>query len=70
MWDIEESVVVGTNLRAWDGRPPRRFAAGRQCGDPDCDTYLSIYNDSDFCSVHHVESKRHMRGRPVRPHRR
>lgn len=33
-------------------RPPRRFAAGRLCAEHDCGTRLSIYNKSDYCSLH------------------
>ena len=34
-------------------RPPRRFATGRLCAESSCGTRLSIYNDSEYCSLHH-----------------
>ena len=33
-------------------RPPRRFAPERVCGNNDCGTLLSIYNDGCFCTLH------------------
>ena len=33
-------------------RPPRRFAPGRVCGNDNCGTQLSIYNDGYFCTLH------------------
>ena len=34
------------------GRPSRTFARGRVCSEPGCETKLSIYNGSGYCSVH------------------
>ena len=42
-------------------RPPRRFTTGRQCAEPDCATRLSVYNESDYCSLHRVGVKPRMR---------
>ena len=47
-------------------RPPRRFASRRLCAHVDCETRLSIYNDSEYCSLHHIEVKPRIRGRKVR----
>ncbi|MFO7300458.1 MAG: hypothetical protein DIU67_009745 [Actinomycetes bacterium] len=33
-------------------RPSRRFAAGRVCAKPGCDTKLSQYNKADYCHAH------------------
>ncbi len=37
-------------------RPPRKFSPGRVCAETDCATRLSIYNESDYCSLHKVEA--------------
>jgi hypothetical protein len=47
-------------------RPPRRFVSGRLCAEFGCDTQLSIYNDSEYCSLHHLGVKPRIRGRKVR----
>ena len=44
-------------------RPPRRFAPGRHCAEPGCVTQLSIYNGSDYCSLHAVKVAPRVRGR-------
>jgi len=44
-------------------RPPRRFPPGRLCGEAGCATRLSIYNESDFCSLHRVDAKPRLRGK-------
>jgi len=46
-------------------RPPRRFAPGRRCAEPECATRLSIYNESDYCSVHSVGVEPRRRGKRV-----
>lgn len=33
-------------------RPSRRFATGRTCAKPGCETKLSQYNKAEFCHVH------------------
>jgi len=47
-------------------RPPRRFAPGRMCAEADCDTHLSIYNESDYCSRHHLGVKPRIGGKQVK----
>jgi hypothetical protein len=47
------------------GRPPRRFGPGRVCGNYDCGTRLSIYNDGWYCSQHLVYVAPGMRGKKV-----
>ena len=34
------------------GKGAIQHEAGRVCDSPVCDTHLSIYNGSSFCSVH------------------
>jgi len=46
-------------------RPPRRFAPGRVCGNSDCGTQLSIYNDGYFCTLHAPAVVPRMRGRKI-----
>ena len=38
-------------------RTPRRQPPGRTCAEERCDTLLSIYNDSEHCSVHAAAPK-------------
>ena len=48
--------TVGGEVYNNNDRPPRRFAPGRQCAGHDCATRLSIYNASDYCSLHEVKT--------------
>jgi len=45
--------------------PPPRFAQGRVCAEPDCETRLSIYNESEYCSLHMVGLASRVRGRKI-----
>jgi len=45
------------------GRPPPRFAQGRVCADPECTTRLSVYNESQYCSLHMAGLAPRVRGR-------
>ena len=36
---------------------------GRVCGEPGCDTCLSVYNDQDFCALHAPMVVPRMRGK-------
>ena len=47
-------------------RPPRRFAPGRVCPEPGCETCLSIYNEGIYCSRHNVSVKPRLRGKKGR----
>ena len=38
-------------------------AGGRVCGEPDCVTQLSVYNEQEFCSLHAVMVVPRMRGK-------
>ncbi|MGH9017400.1 MAG: hypothetical protein ACRDY1_06605 [Acidimicrobiales bacterium] len=45
------------------GRPSKTFPEGRTCGEPDCGTKLSIYNESEYCYQHDAGSAPRLRGR-------
>jgi hypothetical protein len=45
------------------GRPSKKFPEGRICGETDCGTMLSIYNESEFCYQHDAGSAPRLRGR-------
>jgi len=40
------------------GQPPHTYPRGRFCLEEGCDTRLSIYNQSDYCSLHEGDGKR------------
>jgi len=44
------------------GRLPRRFARGRVCAEPECNTRLSVYNESEHCALHMVGLMPRVRG--------
>lgn len=44
-------------------QPPRTYKKGRVCADRDCDTRLSIYNESRYCSLHATRIVPRLRGR-------
>ena len=48
----ETGVVTGVRSLRDRDRPLRRFPPGRLCADYGCDTRLSVYNDSEYCSLH------------------
>jgi hypothetical protein len=56
------SVVFVTSLANEPGRRPRRFPTGRTCAASHCETRLSIYNESDYCSLH-LQSVTRVRGK-------
>lgn len=43
----------------------RTYARGRICAEDDCTTRLSIYNDGDYCSLHHRAITPRIRGRKI-----
>lgn len=49
-----------------DGPPVTRFQEGRSCGEPGCQTVLSVYNDGTRCWTHRPME----RVTPLRNHRR
>ncbi|HEX6946038.1 MAG TPA: hypothetical protein VF246_01635 [Acidimicrobiia bacterium] len=44
-------IVRGTAIKGMT-RPSRRFAVGRVCAKPGCETKLSQYNKADYCHAH------------------
>ena len=44
-------------------RASRRYAEGRICADPDCETRISVYNKRDYCHVHAPVKFPRVRGR-------
>jgi hypothetical protein len=43
----------------------RTYAVGRVCAEDGCSTRLSIYNESDYCSLHHRAVTPRTRGRKI-----
>jgi hypothetical protein len=39
-------------------KTPRRRLAGRVCSHTGCDTVLSVYNQSDDCSLHAMRTRK------------
>ncbi|HUC36605.1 MAG TPA: hypothetical protein VMR97_05725 [Acidimicrobiales bacterium] len=56
---------IGGTWFTGHGRPSRTFPNGRVCGDPGCETKLSIYNDGDYCYLHEPQSVPRMRGKKI-----
>lgn len=50
-------IVTGGAFGAHD-EAPRRFAPGRVRAHSNCDTRLSIYNESNYCSLHRLGAVR------------
>jgi len=59
---VRTETVVGEVYNNHD-RPPRKFAPGRVCREPNCGVYLSIYNEGNYCSRHNLSVKPRIRGR-------
>ena len=60
--DRPEDSVAGTSPSGAE-RPTRVYASGRICRTEDCETVLSVYNNDEWCSVHHPQRSLRMRGR-------
>ena len=58
--------TVGGEVYNDHDRPPRRFAPGRVCAEHECGVYVSIYNASEYCSLHEVKMAPRIRGKKVR----
>ncbi|CAN5211943.1 hypothetical protein BH24ACT1_BH24ACT1_07940 [soil metagenome] len=54
-----------TRSVAGEDAPAVRARPGRICGEDDCQTRLSIYNDGSFCSVHAPMSTPRTRGKKI-----
>lgn len=55
--------AVGGQSVTSEQRSTPLAAGGRVCGESDCGTLLSVYNDLDFCSLHQPMIVPRMRGR-------
>jgi hypothetical protein len=60
----KSEAVGGTRITSID-RPSRRFASGRVCLEPGCETHLSIYNNGKFCYTHEPRSVPRTRGKKI-----
>ncbi len=49
-----ESIPVGSK--------PKRYAGDRVCMNPECATFLSVYNRQDFCYIHRPRKRPRVRG--------
>ena len=47
------------------GRPSRTFGRNRVCGEGECETRLSIYNEGDYCYLHQPQVAPRVRGRKI-----
>ena len=67
------STTVTTSINTW-GKPNvqagtvRAYERGRKCAHPECDTLLSMYNPTKYCSAHVqlARSRRRGEARPIR----
>ena len=44
-------IVKGAAIKG-AARPSKRFATGRECANPGCETRLSQYNKAEYCHAH------------------
>jgi len=58
---MDDTTIVGHRFSS-EERSVARFPTGRVCGNPDCRTRLSIYNDGDFCARHEPMTSTRTRG--------
>jgi hypothetical protein len=61
---MEERVTSGEAFTSAD-QPSMRYSHGRVCAEDGCATKLSIYNDGDFCALHHPMEAPRMRGKKI-----
>lgn len=73
-WNTQAARVVGRVMeeRALSGdriigasTQSRTFPRGRICAEDDCTTRLSIYNEGEYCSLHHRAVTPRIRGRKI-----
>ena len=62
---LERHDWVGATAFGGHARSPRRYASGRVCRHPECDTRLSIYNEAEFCYRHDLPAAPRLRGRAI-----
>jgi len=58
--------IVGGEVYNDHDRVPCRFPPGRVCAELDCGVYVSIYNGSEYCSLHEVKMAPRLRGKKVK----
>lgn len=73
-WNTRHARLVGAVMeeRALSGdriigasTQSRTYPRGRICAEDDCTTRLSIYNDGEYCSLHHRAITPRIRGRKI-----
>jgi hypothetical protein len=58
---MDDAIIVGHRFSS-EERSVARFPTGRVCGEENCRTRLSIYNDGDFCARHEPMTSTRTRG--------
>ncbi len=61
---MNEHAVAGSPI-AGNDRPSRSFAKDRTCGDPECRTRLSMYNQGRYCYLHEPMAVPRTRGKKI-----
>lgn len=52
MTELDTVWSVGGSMPVDPGEAPRTLPRGRVCFEPECDTVLSIYNETNYCALH------------------
>jgi hypothetical protein len=61
---MSDGSVQGTPFTGSD-RPSKSFGKGRVCGEPGCETRLSMYNNGRYCYAHEPMSVPRTRGKKI-----
>jgi hypothetical protein len=61
---MEQRVLSGERVISASTQS-RQYPRGRICGEDGCKTRLSIYNESEYCAVHHRAVTPRTRGRKI-----
>jgi hypothetical protein len=61
---MSERSLSGTPFDG-SGRASRSYARGRVCNEPECETILSMYNDTKFCAQHAPLTVPRTRGKKI-----
>jgi hypothetical protein len=61
---MSEGSVGGSSINGRD-RPSRAFAKDRICGEPGCETKLSMYNQGRYCYLHEPMAVPRTRGKKI-----
>lgn len=62
--DMEERALSGERVISASTQS-RTYPRDRTCSEDGCRTHLSIYNESDYCSLHHRAVTPRTRGRKI-----